>query len=48
MLNPRVLSFCVFSDEDRVDIVVGGLVPLYRDAGSDVGEETECPSECQV
>jgi hypothetical protein len=48
VLDTRVLSLGVLSDEDGVDIVVGGLEALDGGAGSDVGEEGEGSSEGQV
>lgn len=48
VLDTRVLSLGVLSDQDRVDIVVGRLVSLDRDTGSDVGEEGEGSTEGQV
>lgn len=48
MLDTRVLSLGVFTDENSVDVVVGGLVTLDGDTGSDVGKEGECSSEGQV
>ena len=48
MLDTRVLSLGVLTDEDSVDIVVGGLVSFDRDTRADVGEEGEGASEGQV
>ena len=48
MLNARVLSLGVLTDEDGVDIVVGGLVALDRNTGTDVGKEVEGTAEGQV
>ena len=41
MLNTRVLSLGVLTDEDSVDVVVRGLEALDGDARTDVGEEVE-------
>lgn len=48
VLDTRVLSFRVFSDENGVDIVVGSLEAFNGDTRSDIGEKGECPSERQV
>jgi hypothetical protein len=48
VLDTRVLSFRVFSDQDSVDIIVGGLVSLDGNTWSDVGEKGECSSKSQV
>lgn len=48
MLDTRVLSFRVFSNQDSVDIIVGGLVSLDGDTWSDVREKGECSSESQI
>jgi hypothetical protein len=48
VLDTRVLSLGVFTDKNSVDIVVGGLVSLDGDTGSDIGKEGECSSESQV
>jgi hypothetical protein len=38
VLNSRVFTFGVLTDQDSVDIVVGGLVACDRAAGAEVGE----------
>ena len=48
MLNARVLSFGVLTDENGVDIVVRGLEAGNRDAGADIGEKVEGPTESEV
>jgi hypothetical protein len=48
VLNARVLSLGVLTDENGVDVVVGGLEARDRTAGTDVGEEVESPTESQV
>jgi hypothetical protein len=48
MFNTRILAFRVFTDEDSVDVVIEGLVPLNRHAWPDVGEQGECSSEGQI
>jgi len=48
VLNTRVLSLSVFTDEDGVDVIVSSLVSLDGNTRSDVGEKGECSSECQV
>jgi hypothetical protein len=44
VLDTRVLSLGVLSDEDGVDVVVSGLVSLDGNTRSDVGEKRECSS----
>jgi hypothetical protein len=48
VLDTRVLSLGVFSDQNSVDVVVGGLVTLDRDTWSDIGEEGESSTQSQV
>ena len=48
VLNARVFTLGVFTDQDGVDIVVGGLVTSDRSAGADVGEEVEGTAEGKV
>ena len=48
VLNTRVLSLSVLSDENGVHIIVGGLEALDGCTRSDVGEEVECPPESKV
>lgn len=48
VLDTRVLSLGVLSDEDGVDVVVGGLEPDDGSARSDVGEEVEGSSKGEV
>jgi hypothetical protein len=46
VLNPRVLSLGIFTDENRVNIVVRGLESLYRHAGPDIREQVEGAAQC--
>ena len=48
VLNTRVFSLSVLSDQDGVDVVVWGLVAGYRSARSDIGEEVEGTTEGKV
>ena len=48
VLDARVFTLGVLTDEDGVDVVVGGLVSLDALAGTHVGEQVEGPSEGQV
>ena len=48
VLDARVFSFGVFTDQDSVDVVVGSFVAFERAARADVGEEVECSSKCEV
>jgi len=48
VLNARVLSFCVFTDENGVDIIIRCLISGNGDTWPDVGEKVESPSESQV
>lgn len=48
MLNTRVLSLGVFTNEDCVDIVVGSLIALDGDARADVREQLESSAKGQV
>ena len=48
MLDTRVLSFRVFTDQHRVHVVVRGFVSLDRHARSYVSEEVERSTEGQV
>lgn len=48
VLDARVFALGVLTNEDSVDIVVGGLVAGDRLAGTQVGEEVECTAESQV
>ncbi len=41
VLDPRVLSLGILSDEDRVNIVKGSFVANDRLAGTDIGKEIE-------
>jgi hypothetical protein len=48
VLDTRVFTLGVLTDEDSVDVVVWGLVTSDRSAWSDVGEEVESSAESQV
>ena len=48
MLDTRILSFSVLSDQNGINVVIWGLVSSDRSARSDVGEEIECSAEGQV
>lgn len=48
MLDARVFTLSVLTDQDGVDIVIGGLVAGDGAAGSQVGEEVESSSQSQV
>ena len=48
VLDAGVLALGVLTDQDGVDVVVGGLVAGDGSAGTDVGEEVECAAERQV
>lgn len=48
MLDAGVLSLGVLTDQDSVDVVVGGLVPSNGAAGTNIGKEVEGAAEGQV
>ena len=48
MFNPTILSFSVFSNQDRINVCVGGFIARDGATGTDVSEEGECSSESQV
>lgn len=48
VLNARVLSLSVLTDEDSVDTIVWGLVASNGAAWTNVGEEVECAAEGKV
>lgn len=48
MLNARVLSLSVLTDEDSVDIVIGSLEALNGQARADVREQVEGPAQRQI
>jgi hypothetical protein len=48
VLNARILALSVFTDQNRVDIVIRSLVSGNRFARSDVGEEVERSAEGQI
>lgn len=48
VFDTRVLSFSVFTDEDGIDVVVGCLEALNRDARTDIGKKIEGATESQV
>lgn len=48
MLDAGIFALGVLPDQDGVDVVIWRLVPRYRFARPDVGEEVECPSQGEV
>jgi len=48
MLNTRVLSLCVFTDKNSVDIIIWCLVSGDGNTWPNVGKKVECPSKGQV
>jgi len=48
VLNARVFTLGVLTDENSVDVVVGGLVASNGLAGTQVGEQVESTAESQV
>lgn len=48
VLNARVFTLGVLTDQDSLDIVVGGLVASDRSARAEVGEEVESATEGKV
>lgn len=48
MLDARVLPLSVLTDQDGVDVVIGGLIPGNGAAGTNIGEEVEGAAEGQV
>lgn len=48
VLNTRVFSLSVLTDQDSVDIVIGCLEALNGKTWSDIGEEVESSAESEV
>jgi len=48
MFNPGVLSLCVFTNEDGVDIFVRGFKPFYRGAWTNIREQIEGSSKGEI
>ena len=48
VLDTRVFTLSVLTDQDGVNVVVGGLVPCDRSAGTHVGEEIEGSTKSKV
>ena len=48
MLDSGVFTLSVFTDEDGVDVVVGGFVTGNGFAGPDIGKEVERAAEGEV
>ena len=48
MFNTRVFTLGILTDQNGVDVVVGGLEALDGDTRPDVGKEVEGPTESQV
>jgi hypothetical protein len=48
VLNTRIFTLRVFTNEDRVHVVVGSFEAFNRHTRSDIGKEIEGPSKGQV
>ena len=48
MFNTGVLALRVFSDQNGIDIVVGCLEALNRNARTNVGEKVKSPAQGKV
>jgi len=48
VLDAAIFTFGVLTDEDGVDVVVGGFIAGDGFAGPDVGEEVECSAEGEI
>jgi hypothetical protein len=48
MFDTRILSFRIFTNENRIDVIVRCLVSLDRYAWPDVGEEVERSPKSQI
>ena len=48
VLNTRVLTLSVLTNENRVHVIVRSLVALDGHTWTDVREEVECPAQSQV
>lgn len=48
VLNARVFTLSVLTDQHSVDVVVGGLVASNRSAGAQVGEKVESTTQGKV
>lgn len=48
VLDARVLSLCVFTDESSVNIVIRSLVASNGPTGTDVGEQVESSSQREI
>ena len=48
VLNARIFSFRIFTNENGINVVVWCLVPGNRNAWANVGEKVESPSKGQV
>jgi hypothetical protein len=48
VLNARVFSLGVFTNEDCVNVVVGGLISRNGAAWTDIGEEVEGTAEREI
>jgi hypothetical protein len=48
MFDAGILSFCVLSDENGVNVIIRSLVTGNGDAGSDIGEKIESTSKSQI
>jgi len=48
VLDAAVFTFSILTDEDGVDVVVGGFVAGNGFAGADVGKKVESSAESEV
>lgn len=48
MLNPTIFSFGIFTNKDRVDVIIWGFVAGDGYAGTDVGKEVESTAKGEV
>ena len=48
VLDAGVFAFRVLSDQDSIDVIVGGLEACYGAAGSQIGEEVESSAESEI
>lgn len=48
MLQTTVLSFCVLSDGDKVDVVISGLVAWDAETWTHICVQLQLLTECQV
>lgn len=48
VLDTRVFTLSIFTNEDSVNIVIRRLVALYRNARPDIGKQVERSTKCQI